>query len=511
MRSFYVWALDLFLVALLAVLCAGARLHGIADEDLEHDEVITYRYLNAPDLGAFMVAVRQANPPISPLYFVILYYWYHLGPPTEFWARLLSILFACGSTAMLYVLGRRLFGRTAGVVAAAAHALAIEFVFYGNEIRMYALEHLLVLFALYFLFRAMDAARRPGDSPLLWLAATAACNGLIVQTHLLGALLVPGQAVALYLGARRRRMAVYFAALHAVTMIPGLIWVQAIFQRGMKVGLTWIQPAGLDEVAVAVSGIGGYLPMDAFYWSPVLKFYIALITFVFVLAALCVTLRRLGDTPEAERLRTLFTCAWLPAALLVAFSLYQPSLVVRYYLYLSLAWLLLLGGLAQLAHGRWLRLVAAAGIIALNGAGFATSERPLRPQWRAAVAYAIHNGHPCLDWLIFPAQEGNVLLWYSSLAGGKPVQGMNDLYPIRQHMAYAQERGLNTVLFITDWRSTAFRDFVLPYLPEVQFRTWYSRWQNLTVIILPRQESSAAGESRRRVTPRKIGSVSPAQ
>jgi 4-amino-4-deoxy-L-arabinose transferase-like glycosyltransferase len=501
--------MDLGLALLLAGLCAGARLYGMDGENLDHDEVITYCYLNAPDLGAFMINIRASNPPISPLYFVILYYWYHLGPPTELWARMLSIVMACASTVLLYVLGRHLFGRSAGVVAAAVHALAIEFVFYGNEIRMYALEHLLVLLALYFFFRGMDAARRPGDAPLLWLAATAAANGLIVQTHLLGALLVPGQAAALYFGARRRWMAAYFLVLHAITMVPGILWVQAIFRRGMNVGLTWIQPAGLDEVAAALSGISGYLPLDALFWLPVLKFYLALASFVLVLALLCPTLRRLGDAPAAERLRALFTCAWLPALLLVLFSIYQPSLVVRYYLYFSLVWLLLIGGLVQHLPDRRLRLIAAAGIIALNAAGFATSERPLRPQWRAAVAYAMQHGSPCLDWLIYPPQEDHVLLWYSRHAGGRPVQPMKDLYPIQQHIAYAQERGLNTVLFITDWRSTGFRDLVLQQFPWVQFRTWYSRWQNLTVIIQPRQDMPDSAERPHRVTPRKFGTRPP--
>ena len=101
-------------------------------------------------------AFRQAHwpiPPIlvqgenAPLHYLILWVWLKFGD-SEFWFRFSSVLCFVFTVPVVYVMGRTLHGRRAGLYAAWLAATAPFLIRYAQEARMYALLTLLCSLAL---------------------------------------------------------------------------------------------------------------------------------------------------------------------------------------------------------------------------------------------------------------------------------------------------------------------------------------------------------------------------
>ena len=106
--------------------------------------------------------------------------------------RLPSLLLSVGTVVALFVIGRRLFSETAGLVAAAAAALDPEAIAWGGRARMYTLLQLLSLLAVWVFYEAAIADDHPRRR---WLAF-----GLLVAamfSHAEAALLLPAFGLAL--------------------------------------------------------------------------------------------------------------------------------------------------------------------------------------------------------------------------------------------------------------------------------------------------------------------------
>ena len=114
-----------------------------------------------PDLIAWLLRVDQ-HP---PLYYTLLHLWMTFGDSAAH-VRTLSALFGTLTIPVIYLLGRRLSGRGAGLIAALILALSPFHVRFAQETRMYTLLTLNVSLAMLCLTyvltdpRAADPAHR---------------------------------------------------------------------------------------------------------------------------------------------------------------------------------------------------------------------------------------------------------------------------------------------------------------------------------------------------------------
>lgn len=106
--------------------------------------------------------------------------------------RLPSLLLSLGTVVVLFLVGRRLFSTTAGLVAAAAAALDPEAITWGARARMYTLLQLLVLLSTFVFYRAAIEDDRPR---LRWLALGLLVAAMLAQVE--AALLLPAFGLAL--------------------------------------------------------------------------------------------------------------------------------------------------------------------------------------------------------------------------------------------------------------------------------------------------------------------------
>ena len=178
---------SLLMLAVL-LLAAAARFHRLDAQSLWYDEGITAAH-SARSLTE-LIPLLQVNVH-TPAYFVLLAGWTDVAGDSEFALRLPSALFSILSVALAYALGARLYGRLAGVAAAALVALNSFSIGYAQEARMYAMLTAIAGASMCLFIRILDGRG--------WRARTIVVFGLVnalgMYTQVVFALVMLGQAL----------------------------------------------------------------------------------------------------------------------------------------------------------------------------------------------------------------------------------------------------------------------------------------------------------------------------
>ena len=127
-------------------------------EPLWLDEVLTFYQTQLP-ADELVASLRGWHP---PLYFGLLKIWIAFGNSSEFWIRLFSALCFALTVPVVYVIGRTVSGRRAGLYAACLVATAPFLIRYAQEARPYAL---LLLFCSLALMSVALIVSRPTNQP----------------------------------------------------------------------------------------------------------------------------------------------------------------------------------------------------------------------------------------------------------------------------------------------------------------------------------------------------------
>ncbi len=245
-----------FAVFAIAIAGLGLRLFHLGTQSLWYDEGYSV-YLAGKDLLTLTGETAADIQP--PLYYYLLHAWIALFGRGETAVRGLSVLFGLAALPLFYLLGRRLFGARAGLLAAALAALSPLYVWYAQETRMYTLLVWLTLAASYFLWRALhrpqgDDADRRGRVWMGW----AVCMTLALYTHYFAAFVLVFHVLFALLVWRARRSSARAGGL-GIALLAVLVaytpWLPYLLNRyGADVSY-WSGQLKLDEAArkIAVS------------------------------------------------------------------------------------------------------------------------------------------------------------------------------------------------------------------------------------------------------------------
>jgi 4-amino-4-deoxy-L-arabinose transferase-like glycosyltransferase len=205
------------LQALAAITVAGAALRfaTLGVQSFWLDEAATVDLVRK-GFGDMLSGV-SAGESTPPLYYIVAWVWAKVFGTDEVALRSLSAVIGTATIPLAFALGRRVAGRTAGLVAAALCAFNPLLVWYSQEARSYAL---LVLLSGLTLLAMLDALERPDRRRLgLWaLAATAA-----LATHYFAGFLIAAEAAwLLYRSPARARVggAAAVVAAAALALLP---------------------------------------------------------------------------------------------------------------------------------------------------------------------------------------------------------------------------------------------------------------------------------------------------
>jgi mannosyltransferase len=144
------------LIAIL-VLSTVLRLYQIGAESLWVDE------MNSLIVAEGYWSHRNAA---RPLYYVLLNGWMAFGH-SDAWLRGLSVVFGVGCVALIFELGKQLFNRQTGLVAALLIGVSPLFINHSQEIRMYSLSSFLSLLGTLAISRCWrrDSPSQPTSPP----------------------------------------------------------------------------------------------------------------------------------------------------------------------------------------------------------------------------------------------------------------------------------------------------------------------------------------------------------
>jgi hypothetical protein len=193
--------------------------------EFDFDEVASVWYARQ---GADEIFRSIADAPFEhpPLYYVLLHYWNQAFGEVEPLVRLFSVPSGVLMIPVTYVLGARLFNRTAGIAAAFIVAASPQLIFYSREARMYSIATLFGLLALYLFVCAVEDGRFR-----LWLGLAVI---LVVGVYLDYSVLLALAAMDIHLlftWRRQRRAAAYVLGVQAVlaaVLLPWLLTSQGV-------------------------------------------------------------------------------------------------------------------------------------------------------------------------------------------------------------------------------------------------------------------------------------------
>jgi mannosyltransferase len=315
----------LFILVLAAAL--GLRLFHLEQRVVWHDEAYSLLVTRAAP-GKIIDAARDDVH--SGLYYLILHVWQSVIT-SEAGARMLSVLAAVATVAVVYFTGSRLGGRVAGLLSAGLLGLSPLHVWYSQEIRMYSLQTLLICLSFLFLLKAMREGW--GNSWRIYIV----CTTLAIYLQYTSIFAVLAQNLFMIICHRKdqrilRRwlLSQCAVALLFAPCLPLLLW-----QTTMVTGRSWIQPLELRQVLGFISLFSG-----AYLGDPRSRILSVLVTMMALVTAIVILCRRRENREAAYFLVLWFS---LPIILLLALSLRQNLFLPRTLVYTTPALALLIG------------------------------------------------------------------------------------------------------------------------------------------------------------------------
>ncbi|MBN1477033.1 glycosyltransferase family 39 protein [Candidatus Sumerlaeota bacterium] len=188
------WALALALIALTA-LALALRLVRLREIGLWYDEAFGLLIARMPWDPMNQTIGLDVHP---PLWFWLLHLW---GTDSVLWARLFGVALGTATVPVVWLAARRALGDSTALVAAGLLAIHPLHVFYSQELRMYALQGLLIAAMIGAAFPVLRAR----GAWSWWGVALFACALGVMMTQYLGGAVVGGLWVGL-LAARWGRL-----------------------------------------------------------------------------------------------------------------------------------------------------------------------------------------------------------------------------------------------------------------------------------------------------------------
>lgn len=367
----------------ILLLAAGLRFYGLEIQSLWVDELASVWFSDPDSLGRIVQLTRSDVHP--PGYYTVLHLAREVLGDEEWALRFPSAVAGVLSVLAMYLLGRRLYSKREGLMAALFTAVFFAPVYYSQEARSYSLLLLFSVVSAYFWWGVMTRLRAGKRLPLLEAAGYIAAAVICCYLHYFGLFLVALQGTALLLLAPR---APVIAALYLPVGVAYLPWVPAMLGQFRD------KPPEAPPFSDYVDFLfGGSQSLQLVVWG------------ILLLALFSAR----GSLKEAGIKKTLspllpggLLVAWLVGSFAVAKFIsenYTPILTVRNLIIgLPAAYLLLSRAISRTFAGDPARIAITAGVAALVlahllvFAGYYTE--PRKQQVRETVRFIVENGGP---------------------------------------------------------------------------------------------------------------------
>lgn len=424
------------LVGVVVALGVGVRLNNLSTESVYWDEFSSLIHLHPPagyeespdfqywdnavirkqvhSLQEFWQANRELDPATMPLYYTFEYFAWEWGGYSVPNLRLLSVAFSLLTFPFIYLLGRALWGPSAGVIALFMFALSPVHTQFAQEIRMYSLFGALAAASAFTFYQVVEKGR-------WWWGPHLLVHLFLSWIHPFAIWLPFTQGVFLVLFHWQRwRFILAWGTAQAVVLIPAALYISQIKFFGQETTDTWMVLPGwpalvgdifADDYVGLTSQLWGRADAFKRFFSEETANHLAdsrmvygmwCAAFVIGLGLLCVgwqaaqwmQARVCGEAYSRWKWAA-FLVMWalLPPLILIFLSnVWRPMVMPRYTMHCSFAfYLLAAGGIAAL---RWnvLRAIPVALLVLLyayqQGLVF---DGPHRTNWNGVADFLKTN------------------------------------------------------------------------------------------------------------------------
>jgi len=404
----------------IILLALGLRLYRIDWQSVWHDEIFTIYACGRPLAELTEILVRtDLNP---PLHYYLLHGWFAVFGYGVLQARLMSLCFGVLAVLFTGLLGRTLFGRRAGLIAALLLAVSTSGVMYSQEARCYSQLLFLSVAAIYFFVTAARA-----HSILRWSLFVLCALGA-AYTHYFG-VLTPAVLACVALVHRREYR------IPAPWWVGGLLLGLALYAPWLFSGVferlyenrRYLNPGGNSSTSAKwFSLLASVNWLNNGKWlgvhQPTPPWLVGLGVLLFTLPAgygcRSVFRRSASEGVEGSRRRSLvlLNALWLaPLVAIVLAGLLGLHFNFRYIVFLAAPYYVVAGkGLSELEplrlRGVWILLVLIHSGIGLRAVYFL----PFKEDYRGAVAHVAQRQRPGDCGVFLPARKWGELpkFWY---------------------------------------------------------------------------------------------------
>ena len=183
------------LYILVGAIALGFDLYRLGTPGIWFDEAFSVELARQP--LPLLWHIIWGSEPNMELYYLFLHFWLSFTSflglhSTEFIVRFPSAIFASLSSIMVFLLGRRFLGTTAGLVGAGLYILNSLQLTYAQQTRAYSLQLLLICIAWYALFRLLSQSSHHKR----WWICYVAVTTLAVYAHLFTMVILLAQLTA---------------------------------------------------------------------------------------------------------------------------------------------------------------------------------------------------------------------------------------------------------------------------------------------------------------------------
>lgn len=227
------------------------RFRALAFQSLWNDELASWYMAHWPTVSQTLR--RGVIPDVHPPgYFLILHAWIRLLGDSEWTLRALSAVFGCLAIPAMFQLGRSLYSRREGLIAAALFTVSWLPIYYSQEVRPYAL---LILSALLSTRCLVEVAQQLASGVKLkrrHLLAYVLSAAVCAYSHYFGALLVALQAIgAFFFFAPKPRLWPRLATIHLAVAATYAPWLPHLAEDLSRES-TWVKTPTLESVLTFV-------------------------------------------------------------------------------------------------------------------------------------------------------------------------------------------------------------------------------------------------------------------
>ena len=251
-------------VALLAIVLIGffLRIYQLGTQSIWYDEAYS---LWISKLAVTQMVQTTAGDVQPPLYYFLLHYWMIVFGTSASAVRLLSVLFGVLAIPMIYVVGRQLFNKEAGLVGALILALSSFNIWYSQETRMYSLMVFLTLLSMFFFLCFLQR------SALAVSAGYVLSTVLLLYTHYYGVFVVIAQNIYivtfLVISKQRTYKLRHWVGLQAIVLALFAPWMVVLSSQSFAGPGAWLTKPTASTLIYAFIRYSG----TALLWAAMLS------------------------------------------------------------------------------------------------------------------------------------------------------------------------------------------------------------------------------------------------